>query len=132
ESRLELHDVVSGARLCVEHGAAELRRYRAACGPDPLRRALGPAPCSVVDATAGLGRDAVRLAALGYRVVAIERQPVVAALACDGLACARSAGLLPADNPIWRTGDARRILPALDPAAVIYLDPMFPQKRKKS
>ena len=39
----------------------------------------------VVDATAGLGRDAFVLASLGCRVVMLERSPVVAALLADGL-----------------------------------------------
>ncbi|SPW27561.1 Ribosomal RNA small subunit methyltransferase J [Edwardsiella tarda] len=39
----------------------------------------------VVDATAGLGRDAFVLAALGCRVRMLERHPVVAALLDDGL-----------------------------------------------
>ncbi len=39
----------------------------------------------VVDATAGLGRDAFVLAALGCRVRMLERHPVVAALLEDGL-----------------------------------------------
>ncbi|MGL4755264.1 MAG: class I SAM-dependent methyltransferase, partial [Aeromonadaceae bacterium] len=40
---------------------------------------------SVVDATAGLGRDAFVLASLGCRVLMLERSPVVAALLQDGL-----------------------------------------------
>lgn len=39
----------------------------------------------MVDATAGLGRDAFVLAALGCRVRMVERHPVVAALLDDGL-----------------------------------------------
>ena len=39
----------------------------------------------VIDATAGLGRDAFVLAALGCHVRMLERHPVVAALLDDGL-----------------------------------------------
>ncbi|MBZ4777536.1 class I SAM-dependent methyltransferase, partial [Salmonella enterica subsp. enterica serovar Typhimurium] len=39
----------------------------------------------VVDATAGLGRDAFVLASVGCRVRMLERNPVVAALLDDGL-----------------------------------------------
>lgn len=39
----------------------------------------------VVDATAGLGRDAFVLACLGFRVRMFERHPVAAALLDDGL-----------------------------------------------
>jgi 16S rRNA (guanine1516-N2)-methyltransferase len=132
-ARLELHDPLTGARLHVQFGPGELRRYRASLGPDPLRRAIGPTPRHVVDATAGLGADAVRLAVLGYDVTAIERNGVVAALARDGLERARANGLLASNNPAWRTGDARLLLPELmPPADTVYLDPMFPPKRKKS
>jgi 16S rRNA (guanine1516-N2)-methyltransferase len=134
EQRLELHDPASGARLWVEFTRAEIQRYRAGgAGGDPLRRAVGPGRRYVADASGGLGRDAVHLAALGYDVTAIERNAVVAALACDGLARARSQGLLAADNPRWYTGDGRTLLATLDPRpATVYLDPMFPPKRKKS
>ena len=40
----------------------------------------------VVDATAGLGRDAFVLASVGCRVRMLERNPVVAALLDDGRA----------------------------------------------
>jgi 16S rRNA (guanine1516-N2)-methyltransferase len=131
---LELHDPTSGARLRVDFSAEDWKRFRAGgSGPNPLRRAIGAGPRDVVDATAGLGRDAVHLAALGYRVTAIEREPVVSALVRDGLARARAQGAIMADNPGWRTGDAGAILPTLDPRpATVYLDPMFPPKRKRS
>jgi len=131
EHDLSLHDRASGAQLRVEFTAAQFRRFRA--NRDPLRRAIGPGRRDVVDATAGLGGDAVHLVASGYRVTAIERNAVVSALACDGLARARAQGLLDADNPRWLTGDAGALLRKLDSRpATIYLDPMFPPKRKKS
>jgi len=54
-----------------------------------IRGALRP---SILDATAGLGRDAFVMASLGCRVTLLERQPVVAALLEDGLQRARAAG----------------------------------------
>jgi len=131
DSQLSLHDPSSGAHLCVEFGAAQIRRFRSR--RDPLRRAIGPDANYVVDATAGLGGDTVHLVAAGYRVTAIERNPIVSALACDGLARARAQGLLDTENPRWLVGDACSLLAQLDPRpATIYLDPMFPPKRKKS
>ncbi|HEY8554735.1 MAG TPA: class I SAM-dependent methyltransferase [Burkholderiales bacterium] len=129
---LELHDAASSARLRVDYTAAELRRFRAGTGRDPFRRALGPGERRVIDATAGLGRDAVHAVMLGHEVVAIERNPIVSALAHDGLVRARAAGRLPPGNPEWHTGDARELIPALAAADTIYLDPLFPPKRKKS
>ena len=131
ELHLALHDCISGARFSVELNSARLRRYRA--GGDPLRRAIGPGRRHVVDATAGFGSDAVHLVALGHRVTAIERNAIVSALVQDGLARARAQGLLDDDNPRWLMGDARTLLPQLTPRpATIYLDPMFPPKRRKS
>lgn len=131
-THIELRDPASGARLRVEYTAAELRRYRPGASRDLLRRAIGTHNECVVDATAGLGHDAVHLACLGYRVTAIERNAIVAMLASDGLNRARADGLLAADNPEWRTDDARLLLPMLAPPQAIYLDPMFPEKRKRS
>lgn len=134
EAHLELRDRASGARLCIRFDENELRRYRAGgLGGNPLARAVGPGARHVVDATAGYGRDAVHLAALGYRVTAIERNGIVSALAQDAFARARAQRLLDAENPLWLNGDARALLAQLDaPAPTIYLDPMFPPKRKKS
>lgn len=131
DNQLSLHDPCSGARLCVEFGAAQIHRFRSR--RDPLRRAIGAGANNVVDATAGFGGDTVHLVAAGYQVTAIERNPVVSALACDGLARARAQGLLDVENPQWLVGDACFLLKQLDARpATIYLDPMFPPKRKKS
>ena len=43
---------------------------------------------SVIDATAGLGRDAFVLASIGCQVRLVERHPVVYLLLQDGLICA--------------------------------------------
>lgn len=134
ETGLALYDPDDGARLRVDFTAEELQRYRSGgSGRNPLRRAIGPAPRRVVDATAGLGRDSVHFVMLGYQVDAIERHPIVSALAQDGILRAKASRLLPANNPRWHTGDARLLLPALNaPADTVYIDPMFPAKRKKS
>ena len=52
-------------------------------------RAVGIQPGirpTLLDATAGLGRDAFVLAELGCTLTLIERQPLIAALLEDGLA----------------------------------------------
>lgn len=90
----------------------------------------------VVDATAGLGRDAFVLAALGCRVRMLERHPVVAALLDDGLQRgyrdAEIGGWLRERLALLHTSsiDALRdIAPAPD---VVYLDPMFPHRQKSA
>ncbi|WP_087020619.1 class I SAM-dependent methyltransferase [Thaumasiovibrio subtropicus] len=95
----------------------------------------------VLDATAGLGRDAFVLASLGCDVTMIERHPVVAALLDDGLQRAY------ADDEIGAWMQQRmRLLHAASqtalaegitvgdetPPQVIYLDPMYPHKKKSA
>lgn len=95
----------------------------------------GGANPSVLDATAGLGRDAFVLASLGCTVTLVERSPVVAALLEDGL---RRAAEHPDTASIVARmrllqGNAIAILSGLDDDArpeVVYLDPMFPPRGK--
>ena len=91
---------------------------------------------SVVDGTAGLGRDAFVLASLGCKVTMVERHPVVAALLEDGLRRAYD------DSEIgpWMQEKMRLVhgssLEALaelgEQADVVYLDPMYPHREKSA
>lgn len=98
----------------------------------------------ILDATAGLGRDAAVLATIGCPVLAVERQAAIFALLADGLARAladaETASLLGGHLQILEA-DASQLLHAWaeDPTAtalasfapeVIYLDPMHPPRRK--
>jgi 16S rRNA (guanine1516-N2)-methyltransferase len=86
----------------------------------------------VVDATAGLGRDAFLLASLGVEVTLIERSPHMHRLLEEGLACAREAGGDVAETISRMTllhGDARDLLPTLAPE-VVLVDPMHPPRKK--
>lgn len=86
----------------------------------------------LVDATAGLGRDAFELARLGCVVTAIERVPAIAALLEDGLRRAAEDAEIGAVARSMRVvcGDAITWLRAWEgePPEVIYLDPMFPHR----
>jgi 16S rRNA (guanine1516-N2)-methyltransferase len=89
----------------------------------------------LVDATAGLGRDGFLLAAHGFRVEMIEANPVVAALLADGLARARRLSHLKAvlDRIRLVVGNAVEVFSTLqEQPAVIYLDPMFPERTKSA
>lgn len=92
---------------------------------------------SVLDGTAGLGRDAFVLASLGCKVTMFERHPVVAALLEDGLNRAKQD----AEIGAWvseRMSVAHTS--SIDSLAeyqgeqpeVVYLDPMFPHKKKSA
>lgn len=85
----------------------------------------------IVDATAGLGRDAFLLASLGAPVTLIERSAAVHALLQDALDRARAAGAAHAEIVARMTlchGDAKALLPALD-AEVVLVDPMHPPRK---
>ena len=102
-----------------------------------LARAAGLAPGerpSVLDATAGLGRDTFRLASLGCRVTAVERSPVVAALLADGLrrAAADSRAAASVARITLVAGDAREQLRRLPAPDVVLVDPMYPPARKSA
>ena len=116
----------------------------------------GVATPVAIDATAGLGEDSFLLAAAGFQVRLYESDPVIAALLGDALARAQAdpslAGiacrmalfeedsvrameeLAKADE---RTGSESGGVSATAPARasapdVIYLDPMFPERRKSA
>ncbi len=86
----------------------------------------------VVDATAGLGRDAFVLAALGCQVRMLERHPVVAALLEDGL----QRGYADSEIGGWLRElhvASQQALSDITPAPdVVYLDPMYPHRQKSA
>ena len=119
----------------VDYSHLDLRPYSPHLSRrQPLARALGKKAQTVVDATAGYCQDALLFTLMGYRTTAIERSPVVMALARDGLRRLEARAGISLDKRLRLIeGDARLLLPVLTPAPeVIYLDPMFPPKRKKS
>ncbi|KAA3640534.1 MAG: 16S rRNA methyltransferase [Proteobacteria bacterium] len=81
----------------------------------------------LLDATCGLGRDAMLLQQAGFTVTAYERHPVLAALLADALR------RLPADISAFnlQLGDAKSAFNN-DYYDVIYLDPMFPSTTKSA
>lgn len=89
---------------------------------------------TIIDATAGLGRDSFLLASLGADVALIERAPQVHGLLADGLARARAAGPeLAAIIARMRLylGDARTLLPELT-GDVVLVDPMHPPRHNSA
>ncbi len=101
-----------------------------------LAKALGRKTKTVVDATTGWGQDSLHIFRMGYELLCIERSPVMGALLADGFKRLTQADWmqrlqLPA--PQLLIGSSIDLLATLAmPPDVIYLDPMFPPKRKKS
>ncbi len=90
---------------------------------------------TVVDATAGLGRDSFVLAQLGCHVRMVERSPVVAALLRDGMVRGHSDGEVAViiGRLSLTVADAREWLSTLaadEQPDVVYLDPMHPERTK--
>lgn len=141
-SKLQLVQTGPGAPgpVEVDFGNGGMRHRRRGGANELLGRAVGigkkPA-LRVLDATAGLGRDAFVLADLGCDMLLAEREPVVAALLRAGLDNAQAS----LDG--WLSGvaarmqlveaDARELDAAvLDGLDVIYLDPMFAPRSKRA
>lgn len=100
-----------------------------------VARVRGVDAPTAVDATAGLGEDALLLAAAGFSVTLCERDPVIAALLADTLLRARDDERLAEVAARMRLveGDAIETLASLDEAPdVVFLDPMFPERRRRA
>lgn len=110
-------------------------RFGGGRGQDlPKACGLAKTTPSVIDATAGLGRDAFLLASLGCTVTLIERSPLVHAALADAMERARGAGEDYAEIIARMTllrGDAKALLPTLN-ADVVVVDPMHPPREKSA
>ncbi len=123
-----------GLHLDFAGGAVGYRFRRGGERGHPLVKAAGikkDRTPSIVDATAGLGRDAFLLASAGATVTMLERSAEVHALLQDALARAAAESTELAEVVARMTlihGDARHLLPGLAPDVVI-VDPMHPPRR---
>ncbi|MEP5152267.1 class I SAM-dependent methyltransferase [Planktotalea sp.] len=122
-------DFVSGA-------VAHRLRFGGGRGQD-LPKAMGlragKTP-TVIDATAGLGRDSFLLASLGAKVTMIERSAEMHALLQDGMTRAVEEGGGFADILGRMTllhGDAKDLLPDLNGDAIL-IDPMHPPRKNSA
>ncbi len=116
-------------------------RQRHPTQPEALLKAVGirgGQALRVLDATAGFGLDAFMLANAGCEVQMLERNAWVHALLADGLQ--RAAGS--EDERVRKAASRMHLLHAdstlVGPELlgevpdVVYLDPMFPERRRKS
>ncbi|MHC5063620.1 MAG: class I SAM-dependent methyltransferase [Planctomycetota bacterium] len=127
--------------LCIDFGEAGLRGRLAAGRNQALARAIGipQGRRRVLDASAGLGRDAFLLASLGCQVLALELDPILFLMLNSALerakeddalqAAAGRLDFIQADSLLWL-----RELEGTDQdrPEVIYLDPMFPDRGKSA
>ncbi len=106
-----------------------------------IARAIGSCegPITVVDATAGLSRDAFVLACLGCTVLAVERSPVLGALVRDGLTRAGQRHDERLDAILRRmtlvVADSREVLAKMRGSSapdIVYLDPIYPRRTKSA
>lgn len=124
---------LSGAsQYRLKHGGGRKQALARAVG---LKKGIQP---TVIDATAGLGRDGFILAHLGCHVHMIERSPILAALLEDGLQRAKqakqTADIIKSRLQFTQT-DSKNFFKKLqqeDYPDVIYLDPMYPERTKSS
>lgn len=88
-----------------------------------------------VDFTAGLGEDSFILAAAGYRVEMFEHNPITALLLKDALIRAKKDPKLKdiAERMTLSVGDSKELAEKIGYLPdLIYLDPMFPEKKKSA
>ena len=124
--------------VCDFTGGTVLHRFKYGGGrgqslPKAVGMRGGKTP-KVVDATAGLGRDAFLLASLGAEITLIERSLEMSNLLNDGISRARDAGGDVAEVIARMTlihGDAKDLLPDLSPE-VVLVDPMHPPRKKSA
>lgn len=83
----------------------------------------------IIDATAGLGRDAFLIAHRGHQVTLIEKDKTVHALLEDGLKRAQHKFPETVARMHLIHADSLKNLCAAD---AIYLDPMFPERKKSA
>lgn len=127
--------VLDGTTVRLQFDSAAMRHRRRGGQNELLGRAIGvkaDRQPQVWDATGGLGRDAFVLADLGCGVTVSERVPVLAWL----LTAAKSAALVSSYVQVREAAERMSVLAAdsrlhrVPEGAVIYLDPMFPERKK--
>lgn len=119
-----------GYRL--QHGGGKNQAIARAVGLKKYKKQL-----TILDVTAGLGKDAFILASLGCQVQLIERSPIIGSLLLDGLQRANAMNVMASiiRSMTVTIADAKDILQNLrkeECPEVVYLDPMFPAKNNSA
>jgi 16S rRNA (guanine1516-N2)-methyltransferase len=144
--RLELRSTQSKKQnaICIDflEGKTRHRRLYGGGKGQAIAKAIGVKKnpnADVIDATAGLGRDAFVLASIGCNVTLLERNPVIYSLLENALLRVKCSDDIEVKKICSRmtliNQNANDYLSAQkksDYADVIYLDPMFPSRKKSA
>jgi 16S rRNA (guanine1516-N2)-methyltransferase len=102
----------------------------------PLAQALGRKTKTVIDGTTGWAQDGLHIFRMGYDLLCMERSPVMVELLTDGFNRLSQQDWMKNRNlqpPSLLAGNAIDLLMSLKSSPdCVFLDPMFPAKRKKS
>lgn len=85
---------------------------------------------TVIDATAGLGRDGFILSLLGCKTTLLERSPIMAALLEDALIRAKEQ--FTAVIKLVNTDSIKYLNELNEKPDIVYLDPMYPHRDKSA
>lgn len=124
---------VNGMKMNPDWQAEIPRLQRASLKSEMLARVCqaNQSP-TVIDATAGLGHDALLLARFGAKVILLERHPILFLLLQSQLKMAQQhqdlADIVQGMQCIFV--DANQYLSECKSVDVVYLDPMFPQRHQ--
>jgi len=129
-------------KLSIDFLTGKIAYRRAQNGKELLAKAVGIKGCyrpSILDATAGLGRDGFMLACWGCKVTMLERSPVMATLLQDALTrafteseWAQKLSLLFIHTDAFDYFNKLELLNNTYYPDVIYLDPMHPVRSKSA
>ena len=105
----------------------------------PLAQAIGlkNKNLTVLDATAGFGKDTALIECLGHKVIALEQNPIIFTLLQSAAAtCSASYKVITSkfinQNSCEYLANMAQSYPDIIYPDIIYLDPMFPSKNKNN
>ncbi|MCW8831318.1 MAG: class I SAM-dependent methyltransferase [Gammaproteobacteria bacterium] len=143
DERIELYDRQLNTSIYVDfvHGVLAHRQQFGGGRGQAIAKAIGLKHGNtpgVLDATAGLARDAYVLATLGCKLTLVEQSPILAALIEDGiqrgLENEQSAEVL-SGNFALHNQNAIAYMNKLSEEQrpdVVYIDPMYPERKKSA
>lgn len=139
--RLSSEPSWSDIRVDFASAALQYRKLHGGGRNEAIAKAIGikgKQQLSVIDSTAGMGTDSFIMASVGATVTMLERSPVIAALLADALVRLEEAGEALHHKLSLIQVDANEHLltisvpPDHAQVDVIYIDPMFPHKKKSA